>query len=252
MSERTAKTLLLGVEHLCFAWFTLCVAMAPAFADDGGSREEDVGVGVGVVIGSVAGGPFGAIVGAALGAKLGDEFHQRNEDVNSLTASLSGSTDRISDLELNISALQGEVHTRDDELQQIREIVRPELVAMLKAGIEMDLLFRTDEHVLADVTSKRLEQLASSLAINPNIRVQLDGYADERGDESYNQDLSARRVSYVRDVLVKAGVPADRISLDAHGESTAVEQNSDSFALERRVSLTLFVGETPSFAANPR
>ena len=176
MIERTTKTLLLG--------FVLNVVMAPVFADDGGSREEDVGVGVGVVIGSVAGGPIGAIVGAALGAKLGDEFHQRNEDVNYLTASLSGSTDRISDLERNISALQGEVHTRDDELQQIREIVRPELVAMLKAGIEMDLLFRTDEHVLADVTSKRLEQLASSLAINPNIRVQLDGYADERGDES--------------------------------------------------------------------
>ena len=200
----------------------------------------------------MAGGPVGAIVGAALGAKLGDEFHQRNENVDSLTASLSGSADRISDLERNISALTGDLRAKDDELQQMREIASPELVAMLKAGIEMDLLFRTDEHVLAEVTGKRLEQLASSLAINPDVMIQLDGYADERGDESYNQALSARRVSYVRDILVNAGIPADRISLDAHGESTAVEQNADSFALERRVVLTLSVGETPSFASNPK
>jgi outer membrane protein OmpA-like peptidoglycan-associated protein len=115
----------------------------------------------------------------------------------------------------------------------------------------MDLLFRTDEHVLSDSTGARLEQLALTLAANPDIQIQLDGYADERGDESYNQELSARRVAHVRDVLVSAGIPAGRISVDAHGESAAAEQNADSFALERRVSLTLYVGDTPSFASNP-
>ena len=244
MNARIEKTLLLGL--------VLSLVTAPAFASDTASKEESVGVGVGAVIGGVAGGPLGFIVGAALGAKVGDEFFERNEEVDSLSASLNGSKKEIHELESDIAALQGEVRTRDGELQQARELAKPELLSLLQAGIEMDLLFRTDEDVLSDSTDQRLGQLAASLAANPDIQIQLDGYADERGDEAYNQQLSARRVAYVRDVLVDAGIPQDRISIDAHGESTATEQNVDSFALERRVSLTLYVGETPSFASNPR
>jgi len=244
MNKGIQKTLLLGLA--------LSLVAMPAFAADNASTEESVGVGVGAVIGGVAGGPMGFIIGAAIGAKLGDEFYERNEEVDSLSASLNGSQTKVSSLQRDIAALQGEVRSRDDELQQARELARPELMSLLQAGIEMDLLFRTDEDVLSDATGGRLEQLAASLAANPDIQIHLDGYADERGDEIYNQDLSARRVAYVRDVLVAAGIPANRISIDAHGESAAAEQNADSFALERRVSLTLYVGETPSFASNPR
>ncbi|MDH3441872.1 MAG: OmpA family protein [Gammaproteobacteria bacterium] len=244
MNKGIQKTLLLGLA--------LSLVTSPAFAADNASTEESVGVGVGAVIGGVAGGPVGFIIGAAIGAKLGDEFYERNEEVDSLSASLNGSQNQVSSLERDIAALQGEVRSKDDELQQARELAKPELLSLLKAGIEMDLLFRTDEDTLSDSTGGRLEQLAASLAANPDIQIHLDGYADERGDEIYNQDLSARRVAYVRDVLVAAGIPANRISIDAHGESAAAEQNADSFALERRVSLTLYVGETPSFASNPR
>ncbi len=244
MIGRIGKTALIGL--------VLGLATAPAVAADSASKEESVGVGVGAVIGGLAGGPVGIIIGAAIGGKLGDEFNERNEEVDSLSASLSGSAVRITDLERDIAALQGEVRSRDDELQQARELARPALISLLQAGIEMDLLFRTDEHVLSVATGQRLEQLAITLAANPDVQIQLDGYADERGDEAYNQALSARRVAHVRDVLVASGIPAQRISVVAHGESAAAEQTADSFALERRVSLTLYVGETPSFASNPR
>ena len=59
-------------------------------------------------------------------------------------------------------------------------------------------------------------------------------------------------MEHVREILVSAGVPEDRIAVVAHGESPAAEQTVDSFALERRVSMTLYIGETPSFASNPR
>jgi len=123
---------------------------------------------------------------------------------------------------------------------------------LLEAGIEIDLLFRTDEYILADPTGKRLGELAASVSANPDIQIRLDGFADERGDETYNQELSERRVEYVRDVLTKSGIPASRISVNAHGESPAIDATADSYALERRVSLTLYMGDTPSFASNPR
>ena len=121
----------------------------------------------------------------------------------------------------------------------------------MQAGIAMDLLFRTDEAALADSTGDRLAQLATTLAGMTDIRIQLDGFADERGDEAYNLALSAKRVEFVREQFIAAGVHPDRINVAAHGESVAQDDSTDSYALERRVSVTLFIEDTPSLAANP-
>jgi outer membrane protein OmpA-like peptidoglycan-associated protein len=209
------------------------------------SREEGVGIGAGAVIGGIAGGPVGVILGAAIGAKLGDEFFQRDTEIDQLSASLQGSQDRGRALERDVAALGG-------DLQRMQSESRPELLALLQAGIEMDLLFRTDEHVLSPTTGSRLQQLAASLATMPDVFVQLDGFADERGDAAYNQELSDRRATHVMHVLLANGVPAARISVKAHGESPAADDNVDSYAFERKVSLTLYIEDSPSFASNPQ
>ena len=236
------------IRKTLVAGLILSIGATPAFADRA-SKEETAGLGFGAVVGGVAGGPAGAIIGAAIGAKLGDNFHRKNEDIDALSASLDLSHSKVSDLERNIVALKGEIRTREDQLARSRELARPEIVALLKTGIEMDLLFRTDEYVLADDTVSRLRALAASLAANPDIRIQLDGFADERGDAEYNQALSGKRADHVRELLVANGVPADRITVNARGESPASEQSADSFALERRVSMTLYIGDTPSVAS---
>jgi outer membrane protein OmpA-like peptidoglycan-associated protein len=231
-------------KKIILAGFIAALAAAPAFAENV-SKEEGIGVGAGAVIGGFAGGPVGIILGAAIGAKLGDEMYQRDTEIGQLSASLQGSQDRVQTLERDIDSLGG-------DLQRMQAESRPELLSLLQAGIEMDLLFRTDEHVLADSTGSRLQQLAASLASMPDVYVQLDGFADERGNAAYNQKLSARRADHVKHVLLANGVPAARISVKAHGESAAADDNVDSFAFERKVSLTLYIENSPSFAANPQ
>ena len=220
------------------------MAAAPAFAESA-SKEESIGVSAGAVIGAIAGGPVGLVLGAALGAKLGDEFHQRDTEIDSLSTSLQGSQSRVNELERDVVALGG-------DLQRMQQESRPELLSLLQAGIEMDLLFRTDEDVLSSTTGSRLQQLAASLASMPDVFVRLDGFADERGNAAYNQKLSARRAEHVMHVLLANGVPAARISVRAHGESPAADNNVDSFAFERKVSLTLYIEDSPAFAANPQ
>jgi outer membrane protein OmpA-like peptidoglycan-associated protein len=220
------------------------LAAAPAFAEKS-SKVENIGIGLGATIGAVAGGPIGLVIGAAFGAKVGGEMNQREMAVEELTSSLQGSQRRVSELEGDIDALGG-------DLQRLQDESRPELLSLLQAGIEMDLLFRTDEHVLATTTGSRLQELATSLASMSDVYVQLDGFADERGDAAYNQNLSNRRAGHVRDVLLANGVPAERISVNAHGESQAADDNVDSYAFERKVSLTLYIQNSPSFAANPQ
>ncbi len=227
------------------------LATAPAAYAGTASKEESIGVGAGGVIGAVAGGPVGFIIGAAIGAKIGDTFFKKDIEIESLNDSLNVSRAKVGDLEYDVQKLNANIDHMGDELQQMRRLARPEVVSLMQAGIAMDLLFRTDEHFLADTTGGRLAVLATTLASMPDIQVKLDGFADERGDSRYNQRLSEKRVSFVREQLVAAGVAPSRISYAAHGEAPAQDATPDSFALERRVSLTLFMDNTPSFASNP-
>ena len=216
---------------------------APVMAADS-PKEERIGVGTGAVIGAAAGGPVGFIIGAAIGAKIGDTMHKKNTSIDSLAGSLEASQDEV-------ARLNNDVDTLGSEIERIQQVTHPEAVNLLQAGIAMDLLFRTDEHTLADTTGGRLAELAGMLATMPDIRIQLDGFADERGDKDYNLVLSQKRVDFVREQLIAAGVEPSRIQASAHGEAAAQEQTADSYALERRVNMTVFIDNSPSFASNP-
>ena len=220
------------------------LAAVPSYAETRTNKHEAIGVGSGALVGAAAGGPVGFIIGAAIGAKIGDTMHKKSERIDTLQGSLTTSNETVARLAGDIDSLNGEV-------ERLQTVARPELVALMQAGIAMDLLFRTDESVLADGTSDRLAQLAGTLATMPDIHIQLDGFADERGDETYNLALSERRVQYIRDQFLAAGIDSDRINVTAHGESVASDATLDSYALERRVSVTLFIDDTQAVAATP-
>ena len=218
---------------------TATVAILALFAQTASaaaSREENIGVGTGAVVGALAGGPVGFIIGAAIGAKLGDSFHEKSDRIDNLQSSLQVSRESRDDLNAAV--------------KQLQDIARPELVSLMQAGIDMDLLFRTDEYALTDTTGDRLAQMAGMLANMPGVRIQLDGFADERGDAEYNYALSERRVEFVRNMFITAGVHPTRISASAHGESVAQDPDVDSYALERRVSVRLFIDNAQSLASN--
>ena len=68
-------------------------------------------------------------------------------------------------------------------------------------------------------------------------RVELDGYADARGDASYNADLSRRRAETVKAALAQQGVTLD-VAVRALGESTLIKGNTEhDYAYNRRVEL---------------
>lgn len=212
------------------------LALFAQTASAAASREENIGVGTGAVVGALAGGPVGFIIGAAIGAKLGDSFHEKSDRIDNLQSSLQVSRESRDDLNAAV--------------KQLQDIARPELVSLMQAGIDMDLLFRTDEYALTDTTGDRLAQMAGMLANMPGVRIQLDGFADERGDAEYNYALSERRVEFVRNMFITAGVHPTRISASAHGESVAQDPDVDSYALERRVSVRLFIDNAQSLASN--
>ncbi len=226
------------------------VAAAPVANADEASKEETIGVGIGGVLGAIAGGPVGFVIGAGIGAKIGDEIDNRDDEIDTLSATLDETETTVRELEDDLDSVTADFVEASGELDHMHRLARPELIALMQTGVNVDLLFRTDEDVLSESMGTRLSSLANSLATNPHIQIQLDGFADQRGDAEYNQALSLRRVEFVRDRLISAGVDASRISYSAHGEVDAPDETVDSFALERRVSLRFYIDSTTSVAAN--
>jgi len=226
------------MRHIIFVVIATTLTSVGWAADPGRSTKlENIGLGSGAAIGAAAGGPVGLLLGAAAGIWLGDrfaeeqtarlEFEQRWTSAREQVADLNG---LIESSEQQISTL--EARNRQDALA-IREAVRE--------ALDVHILFKTDETVVADETQKRLSRLANLLARMEGMSIRVGGHADSRGAQEHNAQLSAQRAANVRDTLIRAGIPAARISVDAYGEQHAAadEQDIDALAFDRRVQLTL-------------
>ena len=84
------------------------------------------------------------------------------------------------------------------------------------------------------------------LEVKPDTHITLEGHADIRGSDAYNQALSERRVARVKGFLVEQGVPASNIDTKAFGKQqnltleevrSSIESRSDLTAGERKRAL---------------
>jgi OOP family OmpA-OmpF porin len=81
-----------------------------------------------------------------------------------------------------------------------------------------DILFDFDKSELRSNETGKVSEIAVYLQQHPSVVIGIDGYTDPRGSDKYNQALSERRVNTIREALVGAGVPKDKITTGAFGE----------------------------------
>ncbi|MCD6065814.1 MAG: hypothetical protein K0S33_640 [Bacteroidetes bacterium] len=80
--------------------------------------------------------------------------------------------------------------------------------------------FDYDESALREESKELLNQNIRVLKANRDLSLVINGYADARGTDGYNKDLSAQRIYSVRQYLVQNGISAGRITaITAYGES---------------------------------
>lgn len=104
-----------------------------------------------------------------------------------------------------------------------------------------DVLFETGRAELNSGSGRKLDQIAQFLAEHRDRRVQIDGFTDSVGTDSYNDDLSQRRASAVREALISRGVESTRIGTQGYGKSYPVASNNESGGrqLNRRVEVVI-------------
>jgi peptidoglycan-associated lipoprotein len=111
-----------------------------------------------------------------------------------------------------------------------------------------DILFDFDKADLRASETSKISDVAEYIKKNPTGQVSLNGNADPRGTSPYNLALSKRRAENVRDALVAAGVPKDRIQMQAFGEDRpkCTEQTEECYQLDRRVEVWVGLGSQAS------
>ena len=62
------------------------------------------------------------------------------------------------------------------------------------------------------------------LEYDPDAKISLNAYADDRGGNVHNQPLSERRVQRVKDFLVSQGIAADKIDTTAYGQKRPLDK----------------------------
>ncbi|HET9505567.1 MAG TPA: OmpA family protein [Hymenobacter sp.] len=112
-------------------------------------------------------------------------------------------------------------------------------------GVDEKVLFDTDKATIKPSAAEALKQITASITqryAGKDVRVL--GFADSRGDKSYNRELSKERAEAVKNYLVTTNkMPADRVSTEAFGEEQPAASNATAAGRQenRRVEIAVKV-----------
>ena len=115
----------------------------------------------------------------------------------------------------------------------------PPPLAVQESVVLEGVNFETNSAALTTGSPAVLDRVAGTLAKWPEVRIEIGGHTDSKGEAGYNLDLSTRRAVAVRDYLVKKGIDGSRIEVKGHGETAPVADNAteEGRARNRRVEL---------------
>ena len=210
---------------------TTAVASVDSHAASLETKQAGVATG-GLLAGALIGGPAG-LVAAFVGTIYVSEQMENNAEAAALEKKWQASQVELNDMTRQLHA----AHSTIDNFETIT-----------LDQLELQVMFKTGEDQLSPQNSSALNTLAKFLVENPELSVQLDGYADPRGTDEYNNVLSEYRARTVLEALVAAGVSPQRVQLNAHGASTtkATPGDTETYALERRVEIRILNPAEPS------
>jgi outer membrane protein OmpA-like peptidoglycan-associated protein len=166
---------------------------------------------------------------------------------------------RVRGAALNEGAAQQAQADLEQRERELRAVLVALAIAQAERGAMMEqeqspvrvtgVFFDTGRDDLSTAARKQLDIVASELRSNPDLSTVIEGFADVRGDEERNLELSERRASAVREYLSSRGVDTERLQAVGLGENYPVASNETptGHAANRRVEIS--TGADPSTSA---
>lgn len=114
--------------------------------------------------------------------------------------------------------------------------------------------FRLNSAVLDFTAQKTLLKQSEWLKQNPQMKLLIEGHADERGTREYNIALGGRRAEAARDYLIALGVDASRLATTSYGKErpALIGEGEEIWSQNRRAVLTLRDDEAGQTSYSPQ
>jgi peptidoglycan-associated lipoprotein len=150
--------------------------------------------------------------------------------------------------------------TREDSIRQAEEAVRVERERAERERMERErveretagarevlteiVFFEYDSDEIGGEAERNLRLKAAVLAANPNVRLRIEGHADQRGSTEYNLALGQRRAEAVRAFLANYGVDPERFTTVSYGKERPLVEgdDEDSWSRNRRAEFAIIGG----------
>src|SRR5712692_9513421 len=146
--------------------------------------------------------------------------------------------------------LRAQLLAQLNSILQTRDSARGLIVNM------SDVLFDTGSYTLKPGAREKLAKISGIVLAHPGLVLQIEGHTDSVGGDEFNQQLSERRASSVREFLAEQGVSPSSITARGFGKTQPVASNETAEGRQRnrRVELVVngdAIGNTATASAAP-
>lgn len=99
--------------------------------------------------------------------------------------------------------------------------------------------FPSGSTTLTENAKRILDTVFNTLMDNRDMRIEVGGYTDSKGDSNFNLRLSQKRAESVKDYLVRRGIDSSRIVAVGYGEQEPIAPNTteEGRAKNRRIEI---------------
>ena len=127
-----------------------------------------------------------------------------------------------------------------ERISRKEEEIRREEAAATAAGLN-DVFFAFDSWSLTEEGMQTLARNAEWIKANPNARLKIGGYCDERGTQAYNLVLGEKRAKTVRNYLDGLGTGTNRLAVVSYGKERPFcrEHDESCYQQNRRGQMLL-------------
>lgn len=134
----------------------------------------------------------------------------------------------------NISSI--EISPKDIRLTKPNSPEAAAVNELKEKGVKFTLYFSFDGYSISDIATDEIIKHANLMKEYPNLKLRLEGHADERGTREYNLALGENRALAVKDVLELYGL-GSRTEVISYGEEKPIsnDSNEEGWKKNRRV-----------------
>lgn len=151
-------------------------------------------------------------------------------------APLDDTGDQTSDTEVLEPVVVEEVVV-EEQVDEQDASQAPLITSEDQVMLEKRVYFGFDQYSLSPEAENVLRGKLAILQNNPSVRIQIQGYCDERGTQEYNLALGERRALAVYNFFVQNGIDPSRLETISYGKLFPAAEGStpQAHALNRRV-----------------